>query len=86
MDPSLQGSYCKGATCQNDVRRQMHHFNRISLHLDSVGARIALFDLDRPADRPSERVECVPERLKITLRVRVVLGDPQNHSSSPHRG
>src|ERR1700720_3100241 len=49
----------------------------MGLHLGGIGTRIAIFDQDVAAGRPSELPEPLPAILKITLRVRVVLGNPQ---------
>src|SRR5258708_39902840 len=56
----------------------------MGLHLGGIGTRIAIFDQDVVAGRPSELPEPLPEILKITLRVRVVLGNPQQYRDPPH--
>jgi hypothetical protein len=56
------------------------------LDLGGIGTRIAIFDQDVAADRPSELPEPLPEILKITLCVRIVLGDPQEYRDPPHPG
>jgi len=56
----------------------------MGLHLGGIGTRIAIFDQDVAADRPSEFPEPLPEILKITLRVRIVLGDAQQYGNSAH--
>jgi len=54
--------------------------------LGGIGVRIAIFDQDVVADRPSELPEPLPENLKITLCVWIVLGDPQQYRDPPHPG
>ena len=54
--------------------------------LGGVGTRITIFDQDVAAGRPSELPEPLPEILKVTLRVRVVLGNPQQYRDPPHPG
>src|SRR6476619_5496254 len=56
----------------------------MGLHLGGIGTRIAIFDQDVAAGRPSELPEPLPEILKITLRVRIILGDPQQYRDPPH--
>jgi hypothetical protein len=56
----------------------------MGLHLGWIGTRIAIFDQDIAAGRPSEFPEPLPEILKITLRVRIILGDPQKYRDPPH--
>src|SRR5262245_54791351 len=56
----------------------------MDLHLGGIGTRIAIFDQDVVAGRPSELPEPLPEILKVTLRVRVVLGNPQQYRDPPH--
>jgi hypothetical protein len=56
----------------------------MGLHLGGIGTRIAIFDQDVVAGRPSELPEPLPEILKITLRVRVVLGNPQQYRDPSH--
>src|SRR5215475_3468641 len=56
----------------------------MGLHLGRIGTRIAIFDQDVAASRPSELPEPLSEILKITLRVRVILGDPQQYRDPPH--
>src|SRR5712671_3750406 len=56
----------------------------MGLHLGGIGTRIAIFDQDVAAGRPSEFPEPLPEILKITLRVRIILGDPQKYRDPPH--
>ena len=56
----------------------------MGLHLGRIGTRIAIFDQDIVAGRPSELPEPLPEILKITLRVRVVLGNPQQYRDPSH--
>src|SRR5712671_2779082 len=56
----------------------------MGLHLGGIGTRIAIFDKDVAAGRPSEFPEPLPEILKITLRVRIVLGDSQQYRDPPH--
>src|SRR6266404_9824710 len=58
----------------------------MGLHLGGIGTRIAIFDQDVAAGRPSELPEPLPEILKITLRVPIILGDPQKYRDSPHSG
>src|ERR1700730_3692082 len=54
--------------------------------LDGIGIRIAIFDQDVAADRPSEFPEPLAEILKITLCVRIVLGAPHQYRDPPHPG
>src|SRR6266566_7083330 len=56
----------------------------MGLHLGGIGTRIAIFDQDVAAGRPSELPEPLPEILKITLRVWIILGDPQQYRDPPH--
>src|SRR5437764_12167121 len=56
----------------------------MGLHLGGIGTRIAIFDQDVAAGRPSELPEPLPEILKIALRVRIILGDPQQYRDPPH--
>jgi hypothetical protein len=56
----------------------------MGLHLGGIGTRITIFDQDVAAGRPSELPQPLPETLKITLRVRVVLGDSQQYGDPPH--
>jgi hypothetical protein len=56
----------------------------MGLHLGGIGTRIAIFDQDIVAGRPSELPEPLAEILKITLRVRVVLGNPQQYRDPSH--
>src|SRR6516164_5765091 len=56
----------------------------MDLHLGGIGTRITIIDQDVAAGRPSELPEPLPETLKITLRVRVVLGDSQQYGDPPH--
>src|SRR5438105_14288101 len=56
----------------------------MGLHLGGIGTRIAIFDQDVAAGRPSELPKPLPEILKITLRVRIILGDPQQYRDPPH--
>src|SRR2546430_16907057 len=56
----------------------------MGLHLGGIGTRIAIFDQDVAAGRPSELPEPLPEFLKITLRVRIILGDPQQYRDPLH--
>jgi hypothetical protein len=58
----------------------------MGLHLGGIGTRIAIFDQDVAAGRPSELPEPLPEILKITLRVSIILGDPQKYRDPPHSG
>jgi hypothetical protein len=58
----------------------------MGLDLGGIGVRIAIFDQDVAADRPSEFPEPLAEILKITLCVRIVLGDPQQYRDPPHPG
>jgi len=56
----------------------------MGLHLGGIGTRIAIFDQDVVAGRPSELLERFTEILKVTLRVRVVLGNSQQSRDPPH--
>src|SRR5262245_47428814 len=56
----------------------------MDLHLGGIGTRIAIFYQDVVAGRPSELPESLPEILKVTLRVQVVLGNPQQYRDPPH--
>src|SRR2546430_1718070 len=56
----------------------------MGLHLGGIGTRIAIFDQDVAAGRPSELPEPLPEILKIALRVRIILGDPQQYRDPAH--
>src|SRR5881275_1799523 len=56
----------------------------MGLHLGGIGTRIAIFDQHVAAGHPSELPEPLPEILKITLRVRIILGDPQQYRDPPH--
>src|SRR4029077_8197021 len=58
----------------------------LGLDLGGIGVRIAIFDQDVAADRPSEFPEPLAEILKITLCVRIVLGVPQQYRDPPHPG
>src|SRR5260221_14544467 len=58
----------------------------MGLHLGGIGTRIAIFDQDVAAGRPSELPEPLPEILKIPLRVPIILGDPQKYRDPPHSG
>src|SRR5215470_11854899 len=56
----------------------------MGLHLGGIGTRITIFDQNVAAGRPSELPQPLPETLKITLRVRVVLRDSQQYGDPPH--
>src|SRR5262245_35731359 len=56
----------------------------MGLHLGGIGTRIAIFDQDVAAGRPSELPEPLSKILKIALRVRIVLGNPQQYRDPPH--
>src|SRR5262245_26551011 len=81
----LQSSHRERATRQDDFRWQPHHFSSIGLHLGSIAACIAIIDQDCSAGRPSKLLKFFPERLQITLCVRIVSGDPQKDRNSTHR-
>src|SRR6516225_6465592 len=56
----------------------------MGLHLGGIGTRITIIDQDVAAGRPSELPEALPETLKITLSVWVVLRDSQQYGDPPH--
>src|SRR5262245_21336048 len=56
----------------------------MGLHLGGIGTRIAIFDQYVAAGRPSELPEPLSKILKIALRVRIVLGNPQQYRDPPH--
>src|SRR5262249_33571758 len=56
----------------------------MGLHLGGIGVRIAIFDQDVAAGRPSELPEPLPEILKITLCAGIAGGDPRQSRDPPH--
>src|ERR1700720_4753411 len=54
--------------------------------LDGIGIRIAIFDQDVAADRPSEFPEPLAEILKMTLCVRIDLGARHQYRDPTHTG